>query len=55
MLAVLDRGRARGFKQAQITPSAGNEASVKAYKKVGFQGTVPLVPQSKQVLGGTEH
>ncbi len=38
MLAVLDQGRARGFKRAQITPYADNEASVKAYEKVGFKG-----------------
>jgi ribosomal protein S18 acetylase RimI-like enzyme len=39
MLTVLDQGRARGFKRAQITPYADNEASVKAYEKVGFQGS----------------
>jgi hypothetical protein len=42
MLAVLDQGRARGFKRAQITPYADNEASVKAYEKVGFKGTTKL-------------
>jgi ribosomal protein S18 acetylase RimI-like enzyme len=42
MLAVLDQGRARGFKRAQITPYADNEASVKAYEKVGFKGTPPM-------------
>lgn len=39
LLEILQRGRQRGFKRAQVTPYVENAASIKAYEKIGFRGT----------------
>lgn len=35
--AILEQGRRRGFPQAQVTTTVGNDAAIAAYEKAGFR------------------
>jgi len=39
LLAMLDRGRERGYRGAQISVLIGNTPAERAYEKVGFRTT----------------